>query len=102
MSRIKYLCLKSKDSHDNIFLGKSTLSNVLIGEDVNCQNCSFTVCDGHDSCTKETTYAVGHWLGDGDNFTIVDTPGFGDSDNDDNILIDEMMRELFNKITNLD
>jgi len=56
------------------------------------------VCDGHDSCTKETTYAVGPWLGDGDNFTIVDTPGFGDSDNDDNILIDEMMREVFNEI----
>jgi len=78
--------------------GKSTLSNVLIGEDVNCQNCSFAVCDGHDSCTKETTYAVGPWLGDGDNFTIVDTPGFGDSDNDDNILIDEMMSVLKNVI----
>ena len=35
-------------------------------------------------------YAVGNWLGDGDSFTIVDTPGFGDSDNDDNLLIDEV------------
>ena len=51
-----------------------------------------------DSCTKETKYAVGQWLGDGDMFTIVDTPGFGDSDNDDNILIDEMMDILKNII----
>jgi len=58
------------------------------------ENCTFPICDGHDSCTKETKYAVGQWLGDGDMFTIVDTPGFGDSDNDDNILIDEMMDVL--------
>ena len=31
-------------------------------------------------------------------FTIVDTPGFGDSDNDDNKLIDEMMDVLKNVI----
>ena len=35
-------------------------------------------------------YAIGNWLGEGDSFTIVDTPGFGDSDNDDNLLIDEV------------
>ena len=35
-------------------------------------------------------YAVGNWLGEGDSFTVVDTPGFGDSDNDDNLLIDEV------------
>ena len=35
-------------------------------------------------------YATGQWLGSGDEFTIVDTPGFGDSDNDDNLLIDEV------------
>ncbi len=34
-----------------------------------------------DSCTKQTTYAVGNWLGqEGTAVTIVDTPGFGDSD----------------------
>ena len=66
----------------------------MLGFDVNCKNCSFAICDGHDSCTKETTYAVGQWLGEGEMFTIVDTPGFGDSDNDDNILIDEMMDVL--------
>merc|ERR1711915_699062 len=74
--------------------GKSTLANVLLGNEVDCSNCTFPVCDGHDSCTKETKYAVGQWKGDGADFTIVDTPGFGDSDNDDNILIDEMMQVL--------
>ena len=74
------------------------MANVLIGQDPECQNCTFVICDGHDSCTKETKYAVGQWLGNGDLFTIVDTPGFGDSDNDDNILIDEMMDVLKNTI----
>jgi len=74
--------------------GKSTMSNVLLGEPVDCENCTFNVCDTHDSCTKNTKYAIGNWLGDGENFTIVDTPGFGDSDNDDNLLIDEMMGVL--------
>jgi len=75
--------------------GKSTLSNVLLGQSPDCENCTFTICDTHDSCTKETTYAVGNWLGgDGEIFTVVDTPGFGDSDNEDTELIDEMMGVL--------
>jgi len=74
--------------------GKSTLANVLLGLPLDCQNCTFEVCDGHDSCTKSTKYAVGSWLGTGHEFTIVDTPGFGDSDNDDNLLIDEMIHVL--------
>ena len=78
--------------------GKSTLANVLLGEPVDCNNCTFPVCAGHDSCTKQTKYAVGQWLGEGQRFTVVDTPGFGDSDNDDNILIDEMMDVLKNTV----
>ena len=78
--------------------GKSTLANVLIGEAVDCTNCTFAVCNGHDSCTKQTKYAVAQWLGVGQLFTVVDTPGFGDSDNDDNILIDEMMDVLKNTV----
>ena len=35
-------------------------------------------------------YTVGEWLGKGDQFTLVDTPGFGHTDNDDNILINEV------------
>jgi len=74
--------------------GKSTLANVLVGEPVDCNNCSFPICDGQTSCTKKTKYVVGPWLGEGAEFTIVDTPGFGDSENDDNELIDEMMDVL--------
>ena len=64
-------------------VGKSSLANVLIGESPTCKNCTFPVCSGADSCTKETTYAVQPWLGDGQVFTVVDTPGFGDSDKED-------------------
>ena len=74
--------------------GKSTLANVLIGEEPNCKSCTFPICDGIESCTKETRYAIGMWLGKGAQFTVVDTPGFGDSDQDDNSLIDEMMDVL--------
>ena len=96
--------------------GKSTLANVLLGEDVNCKNCTFPICNGYDSCTKETSYAKGKWLGQvllcfvyqylfninnvlqGESFTIVDTPGFGDSDDEDDKLIDEMMEVLTDEI----
>ena len=44
-------------------VGKSTLANVLIGEDVECNDCTFPICDGLESCTKETKYATGQWLG---------------------------------------
>ena len=30
---------------------------------------------GSESCTKKTSYAEGKWLGLGDKFTVVDTPG---------------------------
>ena len=69
--------------------GKSTLANVLLGQEFDCKNCTFPVCDGMNSCTKETKYATGKWLGREAEFTVVDTPGFGDSDNNDNDLIDE-------------
>ena len=78
--------------------GKSTLANVLLGEDVDCESCTFPVCSNTDSCTKDTKFAVGSWLGTGSAFTVVDTPGFGDSDNDDNQLIDEMMEVLKNSV----
>ena len=35
---------------------------------------------GGSSCTSETSYAVGKWLGSGIDFTVVDTPGFQDTD----------------------
>lgn len=63
-------------------VGKSSLANVLIGQEVDCDNCTFPVCSGGDSCTKETTYATGNFVWpNGSQFTVVDTP---DTDNDDN------------------
>ena len=56
-------------------VGKSSLANVLLGEQPDCTNCTFPVCPGGDSCTKETSYAAGSWVGEGASFTIVDTPG---------------------------
>ena len=44
-------------------VGKSTLANVLIGEDVECTNCTFPICEGLESCTNQTTFATGQWLG---------------------------------------
>lgn len=78
--------------------GKSTLANVLMGEDPMCPNCMFPVCPGTDSCTKETSFAAGHWLGDGQYFTVVDTPGFNDSDGEDEQNIENMMDILNNVI----
>ncbi len=75
--------------------GKSSLANVLLGQEPECDNCTFPVCNGADSCTKETTYAAGNYVSsNGDLFTVIDTPGFGDSDNDDNELINEMISAL--------
>jgi len=82
--------------------GKSSLANALLGCDPRSSDCLFEVCDGLDSCTKETTYGIGQWLGVGDSFTVVDTPGFGDSDGDDQILIEEMLDVLKNVIMESD
>ena len=50
--------------------GKSSLANALLGCDPKSNECMFEVCPGHDSCTKETTYGFGPWLGTGQNFTV--------------------------------
>jgi len=74
--------------------GKSSLANALLGCDPKSNDCMFGVCGGLDSCTKDTTIGIGPWLGEFSNFTIVDTPGFGDSSGEDNKLIQEMMHVL--------
>jgi len=73
--------------------GKSSLSNALLGCDPRAAEgtCMFAVCGGMESCTKETTIGNGSWLGDGDLFTVVDTPGFGDSSGEDNQLIQDLL-----------
>ena len=41
-------------------VGKSSLANVLLGLSPDCKtNCTFPVCPGGDSCTKNTSYGVG-------------------------------------------
>ena len=80
-------------------VGKSSLANVLLGQSPDCDNCTFEVCSDLYSCTKETKYAVGNWIGIADQeFTIVDTPGFGDSEGEDNELINEMVDTLKNVV----
>merc|ERR1712130_72314 len=86
--------------------GKSSLANALLGCDPRAPSgtCLFGVCNGMDSCTKETTYGYGPWLGNmtQHDFTVVDTPGFGDSDGEDEQLIDEMLEVLANTINDAD
>merc|ERR1711974_174945 len=71
--------------------GKSSLANALLGCDPRNSSCIFPVCPGGESCTKETNIGFGKWLGQGQNFTVVDTPGFGDTDNEDEAHIEEML-----------
>jgi len=80
--------------------GKSSLGNVLLGFPPDCENCTFPVCPDHKSCTKNTTYGIGNWTGLTDYlFTAVDTPGFGDTENDDNKQMDDMIAALKENIT---
>merc|ERR1719312_1898664 len=86
--------------------GKSSLANAFLGCDPQAPEgeCTFTVCNDFDSCTKETSYGTAPWLGmdDGQNCTVVDTPGFADSDNEDEELIEEMMDVLASTIDHAD
>ena len=87
-------------------VGKSSLANVLSGRDKNYNGIAFSngcfkVSSGLDSITKRTCADPGYWMGNtngGQRFTIVDTPGFGDSDGSDNKLIQEMMDILDNSL----
>ena len=79
-------------------VGKSSLANVILGCQPDSDDCLFEVCSGANSCTKETSYSIGNFIGTGEPVTIVDTPGFGDSDNDDSKLIDEMVNFLKNTL----
>ena len=98
--------------------GKSSLAEALLGCDPTDASdvCMFEVCNGLDSCTKNTTAGTGVWLENSQQFTVnicddknkkisygilsqvVDTPGFGDSNGNDNQYIEEMMEVLDNKL----
>jgi len=77
-------------------VGKSSIANVLMGENEDCDACIFRACPGTDSCTKEAQYTCGPWLGkpSNRNFVVVDTPGFGDSDSDMASLLQDTIRVL--------
>ena len=79
--------------------GKSTLANVLLGESPGCKNCTFPICSNQKSCTKNTKYAAGKWLGDDSiDFTVVDTPGFGNNLIEEEQTIESLVNVLKNKI----
>jgi len=84
--------------------GKSSLANAFLGCDPRAPtgDCMFEVCSDMDSCTKETSWGFGSWLGTKQNFTVVDTPGFSDSNGEDEILIEEMMDILSNQVDHAD
>ena len=46
------------------------MANSLIGLDPENEDAMFPVCMDMDSCTKETTYATGKWLGYGERFIV--------------------------------
>ena len=52
--------------------GKSSLAEALLGCDPTDASdvCMFEVCNGLDSCTKNTTAGTGAWLGTGQQFTV--------------------------------
>ena len=67
-------------------VGKSSLANVMVGRDKNFNGANFRdgcfkVKAGLTSVTKKTCADQGYWLGDvnKERFTVIDTPGFGDS-----------------------
>jgi len=81
--------------------GKSSLANILAGCLPNDNNC-FKTCAGTESCTSETSINKVTYLGDENygSFTLVDTPGFGDSGLDgDTHLINNMINTFKNNLT---
>merc|ERR1712227_20663 len=74
--------------------GKSSLGNALMGCDPGTSQCMFNICGKSGSCTTNTTIGFGSWLGGIDNFTIGDTPGFGDRSDNDFLLSEDLMNVL--------
>merc|ERR1719394_633072 len=76
--------------------GKSSLADALLGCDPMSEDgdCLFATCGGFESCTNNTNIGVGQWLANQSQVTIVDTPGFDDSEGRDSELIEEMMEVL--------
>lgn len=87
-------------------VGKSSLANVLRGRDKNWPgNDPETGCfrvwgleHRTTAITRATCQSQERWLGTGDMFTIIDTPGFGDSLENEESHIDNLVTALRDKI----
>ena len=91
-------------------VGKSSLANVFVGRDKNYDGTyhrgkyftdgCFKVSTGLDSITKRTCPDRGYWLGNttGDEFTIIDTPGFGDKLIEEQKTIENLVTTLRDEI----
>ena len=88
--------------------GKSSLANTLLGFDnlasltdkKERKRLPFKIGHGLRSKTKVTTFSTGRFLGSGPNVTVVDTPGFKDTD--DAEFIDEIMNVLGDEVKEVD
>jgi len=91
-------------------VGKSSLANVFVGRDKNYDGTSykgkyftdgcFKVSSGLDSITKRTCPDRGYWLGNttGEEFTVIDTPGFGDKLTEEQKTIENLVLTLRDEI----
>ena len=87
-------------------VGKSSLANVLLGRDpqyngMGHEHGCFKVSWGNGKVvTTKTCYDIGRWLGHQKQpeITIIDTPGFGDKDKEENNTISNLVDFLKNKI----
>lgn len=79
--------------------GKSSLANVLLGRDKEWKNPSQEECftvgafsrGMEGGVTREVCAHSGHWLGSGREVTVVDTPGFGNSLEEEEASIEQLV-----------
>ena len=79
--------------------GKSSLGNVLLGRDKEWKNPAEEECFTLGAfsrvvgggVTREVCAHAGHWLGDGMEVTVVDTPGFGNSLEEEEASIEQLV-----------
>jgi septin family protein len=88
-----------------IGVGKSSLANVLVGRDksydgADHKNGCFKVGGDSKAVTKKACPEEGHWMGDSSNpeFTVIDTPGFGNDLQEEEETIEELVNVLKDEI----